>query len=149
MFLPSDLNAFLQDAQNAINSINYHQQVIDDSQLANDVAAKKPNENFLLYGVLPDYASTAPDEDAMMMGSGFDLLLLKKFKKGNMTLEERIADMDEVARAMRELLEFVVAKMRKGECGHFYFLQEGDIQINPVWGKAGTNGYMMTLNLRD
>ena len=148
MFSPTDLKAFIEECKATIKEINYCQRVIDDSQMTNHINNRRSSENLLLYGVLPDYASDTRDDDALMMRSGFDLLVLKKSTRSNLDLDGLIDDVEECLVPVQKINELMLQKMRSG-CGKFSFLDEGSLQISPVWKKAGTNGYMLSLSLRE
>jgi len=149
MFTPNDMRQWLAICKNEIAEINFVQAIIDDSQMTNDISQRKYTDNLLLYGVLPDYGADTRTEDALMMRSGFDFLILKKAQRSNQTMDMLLDDMEETLQGTQKLLARVVEEMRNPQsCELFYYLEENSIQIVPVWGKAGTNGYMMSLNLR-
>ena len=149
MFSPKDMRQWLAVLKQDIAEINFAEMVIDDSQMTNNIGQRPMANNLLLYGVLPDYAADTRTDDALMMQSGFDFLLLKKARHSDLNLTVLMDDMQEVFEAMQKLLARTLQEMRDpSTCGLFYYLDENSVQINPVWGKAGTNGYMMSLNLR-
>jgi len=148
MFSPKDLKEFLKECQANIATIKYQQCVIDDSQMTNQIGKIKIADNLLLFGVLPDYAADTRSEDALMFRSGFDLLVLKKAKRSHLDLEDLMDDMQECFETIELLAAKILEQMRSG-CGKFSFLDENSLQITPVWAKAGTNGYMISLSLRE
>jgi hypothetical protein len=149
MFSPNDMRLWLVVCKDQLPEINHAQAVIDDSQMTNDIAGLSYTKNLLLYGVLPDYASDTRNDDALMMQSGFDFLVLKKSQHSNLNLSMLMDDMQECFLAVRKLMALIVEESRNpSNCESLYFLDENSFLIVPVWGKAGTNGYMLSLNLR-
>lgn len=146
---PIALREFVTTAKDALPEINFAQVVIDDSQMANSISEQSANENLLLYGVLPDYNSDTRQEDGLMMDNGFDFLVLKKSVESDLTNDELMEVMEATLLATKKLIELIFEeKNNPNTCPQFYFLKEESIQITPVWAKAGTNGYMLSLNLR-
>jgi len=149
MFSPNDMRQWLAICKAEIDEINHAEAVIDDSQMTNNIAQRSLLNNLLLYGVLPDYAADTRDDDALMMQSGFDFLVLKKSQHSTLSLSMLMDDMEECFQATRKLMARIVQESRNpANCEQFHFLDENSFQIVPVWGKAGTNGYMLSLNLR-
>lgn len=141
------MKLFLDYCKANIEEINYVKRVIDDSQMSKDISDLEDSKNLLLYGVLPDYNSSGSDADAISMGSGFDFLILKK-NDDTEDLETIMGIMQECFEAMEKLLELIKGEaVNQATCYKWQYLDERSIQIDPVWKKSGTDGYMLTLNL--
>lgn len=146
---PNELQLFLAKCKEDIDAVNYALAIIDDSQMANDIAKVRPNENLLLYGVLPDYGGDYRDADAAMYDNGVDFLILKKAQHSTLSNTQLMDDMEETLQAVREFITLIFQeKNNPNTCPTFYFFKEGSERITPVWSKAGTNGYMVSFNLR-
>jgi hypothetical protein len=148
LFTPNELRTFLAECKATIAEINYAQAVVDDSQMANLLQAIAIDENLLLFGVIPDYTADSRDQDGVMFENGFDLLLVKKTQDNNQTQNDFLDTMNECLMVVRALITFIFQKKLNNNCGVFYYLNEGSFQISPVWKKSGTDGWMISFNLR-
>lgn len=149
IFTPNDLREFLAVCKADIDEINKTVAVIDDSQMAKEVSQMHVADNLLLVGVLPDYASDSDGDDALMMGNTLDFLILKKVEYSDLSSDDFMDVMHETAMVGSKFIERLIQeKNNPNTCPQFYYLNESSIQMQPVWAKAGTNGYMVSFNLR-
>lgn len=145
MVTVNELIAYGQKLQTEIPAIGYNQTVIDDSQLVKDLSEISPEENHLLYLVIPSINNQGSD-DALTANNEMMFLVLQKCDSSiaHEDFLQVIHNTQQTARA----IEVQMLRDKEDSCGFMGWLESASIQIDPIWGIASCSGWSIRFSMK-
>ena len=137
------LENLLDAIQTALPAINYHEMVIDDSQLVKFMQSIKASQNLMLFCLVPDYNGQGTN-NAVQTITVVQLLVMKK-AIDTRSHKSFLADLKETEAAGFAIKDYLVDQ-RDINCD-LRFFKEANWQMSPIWNLAGSNGYSINFNL--
>ena len=140
---------YTQRLKDAVATINYKEVIIDDSQMVNFINDRPRTDNHLLFGVIPDIPSSGTNRDNFQFKPQTLFLVLQKTDYSDVDHAEFLQIMQKTL----ESAKAVVDKMLEDKddytdegCQYMKQLNIDSINIQPVWAKAGCNGWSIEFN---
>jgi hypothetical protein len=149
MLSVTNLRDFLTEAAAEINTINYTNIVVDDSQLISLLKEREIDENNYLIAIVPQFGLIG-QEDIAKWNNQLMFMVMCKYTSRDITLDEQVDVLESTRISSRSLIELMLSK-KIGEngqfCGLMNELVENSIEITPVWEKAQCCGWMIQIDL--
>jgi hypothetical protein len=149
MINPAKLKTFVTEMQQSINTINFSEVVIDDTQLVKFLQALKVEQNHVLMGIIPEYPLEG-DQDKIKWKNQMMFMVLQKANSANVTHPEFLTILDDTLKSAKEFVEILISE-KSGDSGDFCSitndLQENSLRISPVWNKAQCHGWSISFDL--
>lgn len=143
------LDNYTKRLKAAVATINYCEVVVDDSQMTKFLADRSKFDNHLLFGVIPDIPSSGTNIDNFQFRPQTLFLVLQKTDYANITHEEFKTLMQETLMSAKAVVDKMLEdKEDYSEEGCLYMkqLNISSINMQPIWGKAGCNGWSIEFN---
>lgn len=143
------LISYAERLKNTIESINYKQVIVDDSQLINFLEARTKDDKHMLFLVLPDFNNTGRHVDDMVKRADVLILILYKTDYSNITHDEFLQIMQETLLSALAIEAKMIADKEdytEAGCQYMKMLNINSISIKPVWGLAECNGWSIEFN---
>lgn len=128
---------------------NFTTMIIDDSELANVLKERVPEDNTFLISVMPDYTMKG-DQDNTNWENILQFFILDKTDYSDHDRDEFLAVFVQTqikAQAFVYQLLEDKANIDGVFCGFLSWLKEDSISVRPVWKMNGCNGWTVTINL--
>ena len=143
------LNEFLAEAKAEINTINYINMVVDDSQLVKLLKDRETDDNNFLIGIVPEFGIDG-DEDKTKWSNQLMFMVLAKTSRSNVDLEEQVEVLESTRVTAKALIDYML-ESKTGDngdmCGLMNELVENSISVTPIWEKAQCCGWMIQIDL--
>lgn len=144
------LREFLAEVKATIPGINYTQIVIDDSELVKHIEARKTSENTFLFAIMPQFGING-NEDQLKWNNQLMFMVLDKSTDKNFSNHDEYIDMFGNTQTIAKAFIDYLLSQKSGDngelCGLVNELKENSIVVNPVWRKAGCNGWSIEIDL--
>ena len=143
------LKEFLVEAKAEINTIEYINMVVDDSQLVKLLKDRETEDNNFLIGIVPQF-SIDGDEDKAKWSNQLMFMVLAKTSRSNVDLEEQVEVLESTRITAEALIDYML-ESKTGDngdmCGLMNELVENSISVTPIWEKAQCCGWMIQIDL--
>ena len=77
MILVSELQAYREELEAALDGVKTSHLVLDESEVVNYLSDKKRSDNQVMLIIMPDARTSAGDEDSVMMNNALGFLFLE------------------------------------------------------------------------
>ena len=128
---------------------NYTTMIIDDSELANVLKERVPEDNTFLISVMPDYGIKGEEDNAKWE----NILQFFILDKTDYSEHDRDGFLNIFVQTQIKSQAFVYKLLEDKAnidgvfCGFISWLKEDSISVRPVWKMNGCNGWTVTINL--
>jgi hypothetical protein len=143
------LKEFLAEAKDLIDTINYINMVVDDSQLLKLLKDRETDDNNFLIGIVPQFGVNG-DEDRAKWNNQLMFMVLAKTSRSDIDLEEQVQVLENTRLTAQALVNYML-ESKVGEngdlCGLMNELEENSIVVTPIWEKAQCCGWMIQIDL--
>lgn len=133
----------------AIDSINYKEVIVDDSQLIHFLEERSLEDKHMLFMVLPDFSNSGRNVDDIKKRTDTLILVLQKTDYSSVSHAEFLQIMQETLISARAIETKMIADMfdyTEAGCLYMKDLNVPSISIQPVWGLAECNGWSIEFN---
>lgn len=145
MILVNDVINYANRLKDIIPAINYAQTVIDETQMVKTIGDRYTEDNFLLFLVIPSMVNEG-SQDQLKKNNQMALMLLKKSDSQD-ALDTLLEEMHATQVCVKEI-ETQMLKDQDDPCYFMRWLEGESIQIDPVWGYAGCNGWSLKFSVK-
>ncbi|WP_417237189.1 MULTISPECIES: hypothetical protein [Flavobacteriaceae] len=135
--------------KNAINTINYAELIVDDSQMVKFLNEVSKFDNHLLFGVIPDIPSSGTNIDNFQFRPQTMFLVLQKTDYASITHAEFKTLMQDTLMSAKAVIDKMLEDKEDYSaegCMYMKQLNISSINLQPIWGKAGCNGWSIEFN---
>lgn len=143
------LKEFLAEAKDLIDTINYINMVVDDSQLVKLLKDRETDDNNFLIGIVPQFGVNG-DEDRAKWNNQLMFMVLAKTSRSDIDLEEQVQVLENTRLTAQALVNYMLDS-KVGDngdlCGLMNELEENSIEVTPIWEKAQCCGWMIQIDL--
>lgn len=143
------LRNYAERLKEAIDTINYKEVIVDDSQLVNMLDNIETSKKHLLFMVLPDFSNSGRNVDDIRKRTDTVILVLQKTSYSDITHDEFLDIMQETLLSAKAIETKMIADMldyTEAGCMYMKQLNVPSISIQPVWGLAECNGWSLEFN---
>jgi len=143
------LRSYSNRLKDAIESINFAEVVVDDSQLVNMLEDISSSEKHLLFTVIPDFSTSGRHVDDIQKRADTVIMVLQKTDYSDVTHPEFLDIMqDTLVSANAIELKMIADKNDYSDegCQYMKQLNVSSINVIPVWGYSGCNGWSLEFN---
>lgn len=141
--------AYANRLKDAIASIGYAEVVVDDSQLVNMLQDISDSHKHLLFTVIPDFSNAGRNADDIQKQADTVIMVLQKTDYSSITHAEFLQIMQETLISTRAIEDKMIADKNDYSpqgCQYMKQLNVPSINITPVWGYSGCNGWSIEFN---
>lgn len=135
--------------ENDVKLFNYYQMVLDEKHLSSILKERTSDENSFLIAVIPSFGMKGQEDNAKWENM-LQFFILDKTAYSDHD-EDSFLDIfvQTQAKAQAFVLKLLEDKANTTGmfCGFLSWLDEGSIQVNPVWNLDGCNGWDIQINL--
>lgn len=135
--------------QNNEKLFNFSDMIIDNSELANILKERVPEDNTFLISVMPDYKINGEEDNAKWENSlQFFILDKTDYSEHDRESYHNIFVQTQI-KAQAFVLKLLDDKANHEGvfCGFLSYLKEDSITVRPVWKMNGCNGWTIEINL--
>ena len=149
MLFIDDFENYLKTLVAFIPEIERSEVVIDDSQVNKFLEEIPDDGKYIAMGIIPKHNQTG-DADTIQSVDYAAILILKKVTRSDQDHTVFKATILEAQKVTRN----VILKMREdkiddeNECSVMKFLTIESLDLNPIWGLAGCDGYQIDFSLK-
>lgn len=143
------LKEYLVETKAKITEINYTQLVIDDSQFANIVKEREPEDNCMMIAVLPMHAVTGKQDQEKMINEMLFFFVEKQADKDN-NHDDMINVFARTQHVAKKFIDLILEEKANEStiCGIMADIIEDSIIVETVWSKTQTHGYMVAFDIK-
>jgi hypothetical protein len=146
------IKSYSNRLKDVIDSINFAEVIIDDSQMVNFLEERSTSDEHLLFTVIPDFANAGASADNIKKQTDTFILVLQKTDYSDVSHTEFLQIMQETlisARAIEtQMIKDKYDYSAEG-CQYMKLLNVGSVRITPVWKMAGCNGWSIEFNFEE
>ncbi|WP_372744273.1 hypothetical protein [Lutibacter sp.] len=149
MLLIPDFRNYVESIKTAFNQIERHEVVIDDTQLSRFLEAIPDDNKYIVLGILPKH-NPVGDVDNIQSIDTASILILKKVTRSDQTHNNFLETFEEAQTITRNVILKMRADYLNEEefCTVMKFLSIESIDVNPIWGLFGCDGYQIDFQLK-
>lgn len=135
--------------ENGKKLFNFHDMIIDNSELAKVLKERVQEDSTFLIAVMPDYAMNGQEDNAKWE----NILQFFVLDKTDYSEHDRDAFINIFAETQKKAQAFVYKLLEDKAnidgvfCGFLSWLNEDSISVQPVWKMNECNGWTITINL--
>jgi hypothetical protein len=142
------LQEYLDEVKEAVPAINITRLVVDDSQIIEIMKDIREKDNLILLAIIPSHSVTGTNIDSLQAKDSMAFLVVKKVDR-SLKHTEFINNLHSCQQAIKAVELKLLNDMSNDEnCTSIMRqLEPTSINIEPVWGLAGTDGYEINFYL--
>ncbi len=144
----SDFRAYVALCEQSFAEITKSEVVMDDSQINAFLSDIKESDGHVLVGIIPKH-NPFGNVDNVQSKDTMSFLILKKVDRSDVTHNEFLNTIEAAQDLTRVLIEKMLLDNLNGgnDCNIMMKLSVNSIDINPIWGLSGCDGYEIDFSL--
>ena len=143
----NDFRNYITSFKDTVAEITQAEVVMDDSQINSFLKDQDPNTNIIL-GIIPKH-NFGGNIDTLQSSDRIAILVVRAVDRKNQDQKiflDTIAEMQDIA---QKVLDKMTADYTNEEsCSFMRYLEPDSIDVNPIWGLSGCDGYEIDFNTK-
>lgn len=143
------LRSYSERLKEAIASINFKEVVVDDSQLVKMLGDRSADDKHMLFMIIPDFSNQGRNVDDLQKKADTIIMVLQKTDYSDITHAGFLDIMQETLVSANAIEDKMIADKNDYSptgCQYMKQLDVSSINITPVWGYSGCNGWSIEFN---